>query len=280
MRTNTSIKNWKEHYSHFYHDDSLVKPIEQERNKGACKEREINELRAALEAANHRIEDLTTAANRCINDALGMTSTAQQGDGVIYETVSALTSPELHTTSAEASFAVLKQGDGELPPLPTPCNIVFYPNGTTYLTKKIAAKTPIFNAAQMSEYARSAIAQHAGSRDGLFDRKLGDLELRGYEVIGRILHKEGQYALFDSSCRWLSKEQYRRLMHEQDDSLFATGSQPDSERDAALREGMTILNDLVASIQKHGNYTEESTLSFLHQLMTCISSAQQGEKGG
>lgn len=80
MNTNTAIKNWKEHYSHFYHDDSLVKPIEQERNKGACKEREINELRAALEAANHRIEDLTTAANRCINDALGMAGTAQHGD--------------------------------------------------------------------------------------------------------------------------------------------------------------------------------------------------------
>lgn len=55
----------------------------------------------------------------------------------------------------------------------------------------------------------------------LFDRKLADLEQRGYEVIGRILHKDGQYALFDSSCRWLEKAQYQRLMHEQNGSLFA-----------------------------------------------------------
>jgi hypothetical protein len=55
----------------------------------------------------------------------------------------------------------------------------------------------------------------------LFDRKLADLQQRGYEVIGRILHKNGQYALFDSSCRWLTRPQYMRLMHEQDGSLFA-----------------------------------------------------------
>jgi hypothetical protein len=55
----------------------------------------------------------------------------------------------------------------------------------------------------------------------LFDRKLLDLEQRGYTVIGRILHKDGQYALFDSSCRWLTRPQYQRLMHEQDGSLFA-----------------------------------------------------------
>lgn len=55
----------------------------------------------------------------------------------------------------------------------------------------------------------------------LFDRKLADLQQHGYEVIGRILHKDGQYALFDSSCRWLDTPQYQRLMHEQDGSLFA-----------------------------------------------------------
>jgi Zn finger protein HypA/HybF involved in hydrogenase expression len=56
----------------------------------------------------------------------------------------------------------------------------------------------------------------------LFDRKLAELRQRGYEVIGRVLHKDGEYALFDSSCRWLTKPQYQRLMHEQDGSLFAT----------------------------------------------------------
>lgn len=56
----------------------------------------------------------------------------------------------------------------------------------------------------------------------LFDRKLADLEQRGHTVIGRILHKDGTYALFDGSCRWLTQPQYWRLMHEQDGSLFAT----------------------------------------------------------
>lgn len=81
---------------------------------------------------------------------------------------------------------------------------------------------------------RGELAQRGSNN--LFNRKLVDLESRGYEVIGRILHKEGQYALFDSSCRWLSKEQYQRLMHEQDGSLFAPRAQPDSERDAALAD--------------------------------------------
>lgn len=61
----------------------------------------------------------------------------------------------------------------------------------------------------------------------LFDRKLADLQSRGYEVIGRILHKDGEYALFDDSCRWLTQPQYQRLMHEQDGSLFAVQPAPD-----------------------------------------------------
>lgn len=74
----------------------------------------------------------------------------------------------------------------------------------------------------------------------LFDRKLADLQQRGYEVIGRILHKNGEYALFDSSCRWLTKPQYQRLMHEQDGSLFATppalaGSQVQAAGDARYK---------------------------------------------
>jgi hypothetical protein len=78
-------------------------------------------------------------------------------------------------------------------------------------------------------------AVQSGSGNSLFDRKLVDLERRGYMVIGRILHKDGEYALFDSSCRWLTKPQYLRLMHEQDGSLFAD-QQSDSERDAALSD--------------------------------------------
>ncbi|WP_290872075.1 hypothetical protein [Aquabacterium sp.] len=72
----------------------------------------------------------------------------------------------------------------------------------------------------VADAAQGQVVVGAGNLP-LFDRKLADLEQRGYEVIGRILHKEGQYALFDSSCRWLTKPQYQRLMHEQDGSLFA-----------------------------------------------------------
>ena len=66
------------------------------------------------------------------------------------------------------------------------------------------------------------------ARPSLFESKLAGLEQRGYEVIGRILHKDGQYALFDSSCRWLTRPQYQRLMHEQDDSLFGA-AQPEAK---------------------------------------------------
>lgn len=83
------------------------------------------------------------------------------------------------------------------------------------------------------------VAVPDGDPRPLFDRKLADLEQRGYEVIGRILHKDGQYALFDSSCRWLEKAQYQRLMHEQDGSLFAApaaqGDSKDAERYRELR---------------------------------------------
>jgi hypothetical protein len=70
----------------------------------------------------------------------------------------------------------------------------------------------------------------------LFDRKLVDLEQRGYQVIGRILHKEGQYALFDSSCRWLTQPQYQRLMHEQDGSLFADKPTSAADSEDAARD--------------------------------------------
>lgn len=82
-----------------------------------------------------------------------------------------------------------------------------------------------YTAEQMRAALATAPVQPVAVPDGdprpLFGRKLADLEQRGYEVIGRILHKGGQYALFDSSCRWLEKAQYQRLMHEQDGSLFA-----------------------------------------------------------
>lgn len=85
-------------------------------------------------------------------------------------------------------------------------------------TKFIATVRAILAAAAPQAQAVEPVADPRP----LFDRKLSDLQQRGYEVIGRILHKDGEYALFDSSCRWLTKPQYWRLMHEQDGSLFAT----------------------------------------------------------
>jgi len=77
MSTNTEIKKWQEHYSHFYPDGEDAKPIEQERNKGACKEREINELRAALEEVQ---------------------PAAQQGDGEWKEAQRVCDLPPVHET--------------------------------------------------------------------------------------------------------------------------------------------------------------------------------------
>ncbi len=78
----------------------------------------------------------------------------------------------------------------------------------------------------------------------LFDRKLADLERRGYSVIGRILHKDGEYALFDSSCRWLTSSQYQRLMHEQDGSLFADCAAPQPSIPGALFDGYAVLQEV------------------------------------
>lgn len=91
----------------------------------------------------------------------------------------------------------------------------------------------LFNGPGLNPAGYEALKQDFAARlraspapESLFDRKLANLEERGYEVIGRILHKDGQYALFDSSCRWLTKPQYLRLMHEQDGSLFSTTTPP------------------------------------------------------
>jgi hypothetical protein len=72
MTTNTEIKPWRERVSEELPgmDFKWLQPSYQIEAMAA----EIAELRAALQASNTRIEDLTTAANRCINDALGMAS--------------------------------------------------------------------------------------------------------------------------------------------------------------------------------------------------------------
>jgi hypothetical protein len=114
------------------------------------------------------------------------------------------------------------EGGQELPPLPEP-------DGSDEGDGRMEA-IKYWLADSMRDYARAALAatQQAAEPDKrpLFERKLADLQKRGYEVIGRILHKNGEYALFDSSCRWLTQPQYWRLMHEQDGSLFADRAAP------------------------------------------------------
>lgn len=105
MSTNTAIKTWQERYNEnggSVEDcanaeiaelraalEKSAEELEEWRftNKVDELQRENERLRAALEAANHRIEDLTTAANRCINDALGMASADQQREAARNESL-------------------------------------------------------------------------------------------------------------------------------------------------------------------------------------------------
>lgn len=135
------------------------------------------------------------------------------------------------------------QQAGELPPLPTPNPTHYREHGMTI------ERMEMYTAEQMQAYARTAIAQRPASAAPsdprpLFDRKLANLEQRGYAVVGRILHKDGEYALFDSSCRWLTQPQYWRLMHEQDGSLFAEKPAIAAPvKDHVLREVVNSLRD-------------------------------------
>jgi len=40
-----------------------------------------------------------------------------------------------------------------------------------------------------------------------------------------------------------------------------------------LHEGRTLLDDLIASITKHGNYSQEATITFLNQIRQCFAAA-------
>jgi hypothetical protein len=77
--------------------------------------------------------------------------------------------------------------------------------------------------------------------------KTDDLVRRGYRKVGYILTSEDgkEYALSDSSVRWLTQPQYWRLMHEQDGSLFAMAAQASADsaaEDCTLCESMGMLD--------------------------------------
>jgi hypothetical protein len=52
--------------------------------------------------------------------------------------------------------------------------------------------------------------------------------------------------------------------------------EPDTDLGAAT-DGMEILDDLIESIRKHGNYSAEATLTFLGQLRQCLVAAPAPE---
>jgi hypothetical protein len=120
----------------------------------------------------------------------------------------------------------------------------------------------------------------APAAPSLFDRKLANLQERGYEVIGRILHKDGEYALFDSSCRWLTQPQYQRLMHEQDGSLFATVP-AQGEREALRKlcdqlDGMKRTMFLRPGTGQHYSYlVHEDVQAYVEQARAALAAQVQ-----
>ncbi|OEZ90701.1 transcriptional regulator [Duganella phyllosphaerae] len=107
-------------------------------------------------------------------------------------------------------------------------------------------------------------------------RKLANLVERGHEVIGHILHKDGQYALFDGSCRWLTKPQYQRLMHEQDGSLFGPAAAP-ADDGAKLRAAIASARHVF-----EGERLAEDVLHYLEQVLAATAQvpAQKGIEPG
>lgn len=65
------------------------------------------------------------------------------------------------------------------------------------------------------------------------------------------------------------------------DALAAPHPAPlDAERvREEVSEGLEILDNLQASIRKHGNYSEESTLTFLDQAALCLRAALRQKEG-
>lgn len=69
--------------------------------------------------------------------------------------------------------------------------------------------------------------------DPLTERKTADIISRGYKKVGYVLQNEaGEYCLSaQSAVRWLKQNEYWRLMHEQDGSLFAAPTAQQSRSD-------------------------------------------------
>ncbi len=64
------------------------------------------------------------------------------------------------------------------------------------------------------------------------------------------------------------------------EALLAHPAPLDAERvREEVSEGLEILDNLQASIRKHGNYSEESTLTFLDQAALCLRAALRQKEG-
>jgi len=129
-----------------------------------------------------------------------------------------------------------------------------------------------------AETAGAVDAPTEGWITNLNARKLANLNERGYKPVGTILcNDKGEYALFDSSCRWLTTAQYQRLMHEQDGSLFATSPAEKAGtpvKDHVIREVVNTLRDI--AIQFHGTQQLRERIAYaIEPLLPKKASAEQ-----
>ena len=74
--------------------------------------------------------------------------------------------------------------------------------------------------------------------------KTADIASRGYSIVGYVLRRDDSQEICisaESAVRWLAQNQYWRLMHEQDGSLFATVAPPASIQMPPLPQPMKVL---------------------------------------
>lgn len=262
MSTNTAIKTWQERRSEYYGiGDSIrirsdgyfkcgeiaelraaleksAEELEEWRftNKVDELQRENERLRAALEAANHRIEDLTTAANRCINDALGMASADQQREAARNESLFIAACEDLGAINEHLG---LDPDDGGAEPI-------------------IAAIDEL----------RAVIAQRAGSEKDVAVQRLRDHLEDAKELIQKMMkQEENPYGY----CWYNEHMEYRFTRLPPNPANCVIGEikpvferspamQPDSERDAALLEReMRDAQSLASLLRK-----ERERFEFLH----------------
>lgn len=205
-------------------------------------QRENERFRAALDAANHRIEDLTTAANRCINDALGMVGAAQQDDGELPQ-LSAHDQSIIDSIEAMACAKVQDRGWWNIALANSALRII-------------------------DQLRRTAIAQRAGSGKDVEVHRLRDHLDDAKELIQKMMKQEAKPYGY---CWYNEHMEYRFTRLPPNPAQCVIGEMkpvferapavhPDSERDAALLEReMRDAQSLASLLRK-----ERERFEFLH----------------